>query len=264
MTERVFKQWIDHKAIALGMRIKCTKCGQRNWIDAVHQFGTLECQRCLETFSFPFINPRRDVEWAVRTRGPFSVEGHAHGAFAMTAALRLLEGLGHGTRTTWVPSVILKRGNWEREVDFMMLRQSELRPRFRPLLVLGECKTFGAFEQSDVEKMTELGQEFPGAVLVFAKLGDGFDAKECRLLKKVATRCRKPPSANPILLLTSRELGGDFGPPHCWQDGSAEEQAIAKTMHAWQFDLVRICDASVQIRLGLAPPAEREPFPADF
>jgi hypothetical protein len=245
MTERVFKQWVDHRAIALGMQVQCSKCGQRNWTESVAQFRTLECQRCLESFPFPFINPRRDVNWAVRTLGPFSVEGHAQGAFAVTAALRLLEGLGAGTRTTWVPSVTLKSGNKELEVDFMMLRQSEFKRSRTPLLVLGECKTFGPFERSDVDKMLELGQK-------------------CRLLKKLAMRCRKGPNANPILLLTSRELCGDFGPPHCWQSGSADEQAIAKKMHLLQFDFLRICDASVQIRLGLPPPVEGSPVPDEF
>jgi hypothetical protein len=263
MTQQVFKQWIARRVIALGMKVQCTKCGQRNWFESVTQFRTLECQRCLESFPFPLAKPGKDVEWAVRTLGPFSVEGHAQGAFAMTATLRLLEELGAGTRTTWVPSVLLKRGDKEREVDFMMLRQNETRPSPKPLLVLGECKTFCPFKQDDVEKMMALGQEFPGAVLVFAKLGDDFDAKESRLLRKLATRCRRGPNANPILLLTSRELCGDFGPPHCWQSGSADEQAVARTMHLWQFDFLRICDASVQIRLGLPPPAERSPLEED-
>lgn len=257
MTARIFKQWIDRRAIALGMRLQCDKCGQRNWTESATQFRTVECHRCLESFAFPSARPRRDVEWAVRPLGPFSVEGHAHGAFAVAAALRLLEDLGAGTRTTWMPSVTLSTGSTEREVDFIMLRHDELRPSMRPLLLLGECKTFTPFDKGDIDKMAELGQEFPGAVLVFATLSDSLGAKESRLLKKLAARCRRRPKANPVLLLTSRELSGDFGPPHCWQDGSVEEQAVAETMKQWQFDFLRICDASVQLRLGLQPLEDR-------
>jgi len=165
----------------------------------------------------------------------------------------VLKGVGAGTRTTWLPSAILRRDNWEREVDFMMLRQSDLRRLRKPLLLLGECKTFGAFEAKDVAKMRELGRVFPRAILVFAKLGDSFKPSERTLLRKLATQCRKGANPNPMLLLTARELSGDFGPPHCWQTGSDEERAVAKAIHPWQFDLIRVCEASVQLRLGLPP-----------
>lgn len=262
MTERVLLQWIEHRALALGIAIQCSKCGQRNWFEAASQFRKLECHRCLESFPFPVANPRRDVDWAVRALGPFSVEQHAHGAFAVAAALRVLKDIGGHVQTTWVPSVTLRRDKWEREVDFMMLRQSDLRRLRKPLLLLGECKTFGVFEQADVKKMYELGRAFPGAVLVFAKLADSFAPSEKSLLRKLAERCRKGANRNPVLLLTSRELSGDFGPPHCWETGSHDEKVAAKAVKPWQFDLVRVCEASVALRLGL-PASLDNPLPSE-
>jgi len=66
--------------------------------------------------------------------------------------------------------------------------------------IFAECKTFGSFADSDIEKMEILGKKFPGAILTFAKLCDLTEAEKQSLSGLV---CR---SDNPILVLTAEEL----------------------------------------------------------
>jgi hypothetical protein len=263
VANRILGQWVKRGVVALGLQVQCDKCGQRNWMGSIERFGTLHCERCLDSFDFPVLRPERDAKWAVRPLGPFSVEDHSHGAFAVAATLRCLGRLGVRWTTSWVPSVTLRSSSIEREVDFMMLRHNDIDRGGEPLLLLGECKTFNAFDEDDAAKMVQLGRAFPGAVLVFAKLGVDLDDNERRLLQGLVERVREPQSSNPVLILTATELSSDFGPVIAWRDGSEAERGFAGKFKSASLDVLNLCDATVQLRLGIPPSAFRLPDPPE-
>ena len=66
--------------------------------------------------------------------------------------------------------------------------------------IFAECKTFGSFTDSDIEKMDILGKKFPDAILTFAKLCELTEAEKQSLSGLVRR------SNNPILILTAEEL----------------------------------------------------------
>ncbi len=119
-TKNVLTYWLQRGVLAVGLQVYCDECGQENWYALDELSERLRCTRCLEHFTFPGVSPNKKSGWAYRPLGPFSVEGHAHGAFTVAATIRLLQSYGSG-RTTWVPSVELRSpGGIHLEVDFAL------------------------------------------------------------------------------------------------------------------------------------------------
>lgn len=249
-TKNVLTHWLERGALAAGLQISCDECGQESWYGLDELQSRLRCSRCLEHYSFPGLSPQKRTQWAYRPLGPFAVEGHAHGAFTVAAAIRVLQHFGPN-RTTWVPSIELRAPDVHLEADFAMFREREFRRGHQPVLVFGECKTFGAFLKKDVAKMRALGEHFPGAVLVFATMAPVLTGAEVGALARLARWGRRAWRA-PVLVLTERELAGDSGPPHCWEKGSAAEKAIADRFRG-RASLQMLCDASQQIHLAMQP-----------
>lgn len=246
LAEFVSQEWLARGVTALGLLVQCTKCGQRNWLGSAEAFRKVKCEHCLDQFDFPSLKPEKGATWAIRPLGPFSVEQQARGSFAVAAALRFLLMFNSRREAAWTPSVLLTKGSQSCEVDFMMLRPNGHVPGEEPLLLLGECKTFGVFEEDDIRKMARLGREFPEAVLVFAKLGKGLQAAERRHLAKLA---RLKSRTNPLLILTDTEITSDFGVVQAWSRGTDEERAFARGQKPYEFDLLKVCAATVDLRL---------------
>jgi len=133
------------------------------------------------------------------------------------------------------------------EADFAMLWQRDGPGVQLPQLILGECKTFGHFEEKDVRRMRIFAKEFPGAYLVFANLSDGLTPEDVALISPFAVWGRKK-WRNPVIVLTARELANDWNPPICWK--RAEEARVAKECQPLK-TLTALADATQQIRLGL-------------
>ncbi|WP_146651444.1 hypothetical protein [Labilithrix luteola] len=247
-TKNVLTQWLERGALAVGLQISCDECGQENWYALEDLRNRLRCGRCLEHYPFPGLSPFRKTNWAYRPLGPFSVEGHAHGAFTVAAAIRVLERFA-SDRITWVPSIDLRSADVHLEADFALFWERKFRRSHPPVVVFGECKTFGAFQDKDVKKMRALGQYFPGAVLVFASMSSTLTADEIDTLARLA-RWGRQKWRTPVLVLTQRELASSSGPPHCWENGSSAEKAIADSFRG-RASLRMLCDASQQIHLAM-------------
>ena len=56
------------------------------------------------------------------------------------------------------------------EVDLGLFYQTSTFSESETKIILAECKTFNEFKQPDIDKMEKVGNAFPGAILVFAKL----------------------------------------------------------------------------------------------
>jgi len=84
----------------------------------------------------------------------------------------------------WIPSFTLRSlngGPIQSEADFAaFLRPSSFSDLTNPMLVLGECKTFGEFDSRDYRRMTGLAKSFPGAILCLCTLRAALTSSEKR------------------------------------------------------------------------------------
>ncbi|WP_429336479.1 hypothetical protein [Paraburkholderia sp. 35.1] len=136
------------------------------------------------------------------------------------------------------------------EADFAMFWRDSLYGEQSEGLLFGECKTYGQFEAKDIDRMRELADTFPGAVLVFSTLREALTAKEIASIGKLAKLGRRhwkaERSINPVLILTGTELLGWNRPPHCWSEA---QRARFPNVHG----LLALCDATQQLYLNLPP-----------
>jgi hypothetical protein len=137
----------------------------------------------------------------------------------------------------------------------MFFRPSRFSHFRGPLLVFGECKTFGDFEQRDFQRARDLARLFPGAMLCFATLKEALTDAEKKEIAKIARRGRSHlkngQQSNPVLVLTRVELFGQF------KLGGFHESYGAKAQHAKHVFSVRepkeLCGFTQQVHLGMEP-----------
>lgn len=200
--------------LRLGMALKCDSCSHTSWFSLEDLRQTLNCPRCLTEFPFPAGVPPSNA-WAYRVLGPFATSNFAHGAYCVAAAMHFIEEkVAH--KTTMIPSFEMKKnGQTEFEADFgAFVSIGAFSQITTPYLVLGECKSFNRFEDKDFERARRAGELFPGAVLCFCTFNDSLDSSEIKGLKKIVEAGRESfdvgMSVNPVLILTGRELFGQF------------------------------------------------------
>jgi hypothetical protein len=244
---------VQHKVLRVGLRLQCPVCGQHNWYSPGSLAAEVQCDRCLQTFSFPATEPPPDA-WYYRTIGPFSVENYAQGAYCVALALRFLGHTLHAEQT-WVPSFVLKKsGSLDLEADFAAFWRWSAFYDNDPYLVFGECKTYGEFEAKDVLRMRELARNFPGAILAFCTLRPELTSSEKNRLAALARfgrrRLRAERWKHPVLILTAVELFSDHGPPYCWKDAGGKLAAFAETFHGFG-GITELSDATQQLHLGI-------------
>jgi hypothetical protein len=221
------------------------------------QLGTkLKCSRCLREFDFPLTTPHKNT-WSYRVQGPFAVEDYAHGAYCVAIALQfLVEEVSR--ECTWMPSFRLHTkdgGLIKAEADFgAFVRPSGFGYLTDPVLIFGECKTFGDFDSRDYERMRTLSKSFPGAVICFCTLKDALTKSEKARIAALARQGRKSLKTgqhrNPVLVLTRTELLGQFKLGQLADDYPSQFAGLAKGAFMRR-DLQEICDFTQQAHLGI-------------
>ena len=207
---RMLQQLTEAKVFQLGMKIQCPACTQSSWYSVKNVDYELQCPKCLEQISFP--STSKEVQWSYRTLGPFSLPNQAHGAYTVLLTLRFFsDDRLLGGATTPLMSFTAKKGKADMEADLALIFQASKFGDSKTEVILGECKTFNTFQKKkDVDKMVDLGDAFPGAILVFATLKESLNQKEKTILRHVVNRSRKYQETrrpfNPVLILTGKEL----------------------------------------------------------
>ena len=96
------------------------------------------------------------------------------------------------------------------EVDLGLFYQTSTFSESETKIILAECKTFNEFKQPDIDKMEKVGNAFPGAILVFAKLTETLKDEEKEILIPfVETSWKRSENRqpfNPVMILTGKEL----------------------------------------------------------
>src|SRR5581483_7238292 len=97
--------------------------------------------------------------------------------------------------------------------------------------------------------MASIAKSFPGAVLAFCTLRATLTKDEIEEITRIAKRGRRywknERPINPVLILTGREILGEWGPPECW-----EALGLSKKFEN-VYTLLDVCNATQQIYLGL-------------
>jgi hypothetical protein len=231
----------------LGLRIQCPHCSRHSWFDLETIRALFNCPKCLEPFTA--VGNTDHARWAFKTTGPFSVPRHADGAYGVLLALQCFDDRYRTTmRVTPALSFTAKKGDRKLEADFAFFWQESYFGMGEKGVAFGECKTYRRFEPPDFERMSQLAEAFPGAVLVFSTLRDSLTKTEVAAMKRIAKAGRRYWKAerpiNPVMILTGTELLSRDRMPHCW---SSALQERFRNLHG----LLKLCDATQQIYLGL-------------
>jgi|SRR5579862_2795722 len=200
--------------LRVGMVLQCDSCQNSSWFSLEELKEKLHCPRCLTEFLFPPGIPPSNA-WAYRVLGPFATSNFANGAYCVVSAMHFIEDkIAH--KTTMIPSFEMKKnGQSEFEADFGAFMNMGVHSQIStPYLLLGECKSFNRFEDKDFERAKRAAELFPGAILCFCTFNDSLEPTEVKGLKKIATVGRESLDVglnrNPVLILTGRELFGQF------------------------------------------------------
>lgn len=115
-----------------------------------------------------------------------------------------------------------------------------------------ECKSFNHFEKRDVDRMKDLSEAFPGAVLVFSTLNESLNNAEIKMIGALAhaerrKRLRGIPYS-PVIVLTGVELFSSRGVRECW-DGRGGIYEQFQKRHFDYSDLLKLADATQQLYL---------------
>lgn len=248
---------LKSNVLALGYETKCTECSSSTWY-ALDELNTkLKCSRCLKEFDFPLTKPHQQI-WSYRVQGPFAVEDYAAGSYCVATAIHFLSEQVGTKSCTWIPSFSLTKKTAalaNSEADFgVFLKPGPFTNLTEPILVFGECKSFGEFEARDYLRMETLAKLAPGAVLCFCTFRNELTKSEKIQIAKLARRGRKPfktgQEINPVLILTKNELFGQFKMGR-FSDDYPDKFAKMGEGAFMRGDLREICDLTQQMCLGI-------------
>ena len=233
------KKLIDSNVLQLGLEVQCTECDKRSWYSLKDSDYGLRCPECHAQFPFP--QNTEDIKWAYRTLGAFSSSNQADGAYTVLLTFRFFSELLEGATTPLMSFKIQKDDTELLEADLGLFYQRSKFSESETKIILAECKTFNLFDQTAIDRMTDLGNAFPGAILVFAKLTEYLSDEEKALLlpfvEESWNRYENSEPFNPVMILTGKELFLDL----LW------ESHLDKVRYK---DLLDICSLTQKLHLG--------------
>ena len=246
----MIQRLIEAKVLQLGVEVQCPVCTRTSWYSMKEVNYELQCSSCLTQFSLPPAS--KDIKWAYRALGPFSLPKHAQGAYTVLLTLRFFSGFSllEGATTPLMSFTAEKNGMKPLEADLALFFQESKFRNSKTEVIFAECKTFNSFVQKDIDKMTDLGKAFPGAILVFAKLGEHLLDEEKAVLCPLVNRSRRNRKNNtpfnPILILTGKELFWKSRLSQWWTERGGMRMAVNA-----QEGMLELCDLSQQINLNI-------------
>ena len=187
----------------LGARVKCPNCFRHSWYSLESIGDSFACPKCLDTFAaVGNLDGGGKSPWYYKTAGPFSIPNYADGAYTVLLTLDFfyrLRLISHSFRITPVMSFKAESPDGKTvEADFAAFWKSGTHGS-KVELLLGECKTYGKFEDKDFKRMRYLSKTFPNPVLVFSTLRESLENEERKKIARLA-------STVPVMVLTAREL----------------------------------------------------------
>ena len=171
----------------------------------------------------------------------------------MLLTLKFLRGY-HDRGVTPLFSYLAKKDGQVLEADLSCLYMKSTWHQSPMRVVHAECKSFNLFAKRDVERMTALGNAFPGAVLIFSTLKETLEKSELKAIQPLVLSGRKKrlrgEPYNPIIALTGIELFSTHGLESCWKDRGGLFEKFQQR-HFDYADLSSLADATQQLHLGM-------------
>ena len=233
-SQSLYDYALENGFFRLGAHVKCPNCFRHSWYSLESIGDSFICPKCLGTFdAVGNLDASSGNPWYYKTAGPFSIPNYADGAYGVLLSLHFFNSLKHGNMGLGITPVMSFKAESpegrEMEIDFAAFWQSQAFQR-KVELILGECKTYGKFEDADFERMEYLALAFEEQkpVLVFSTLRESLEAKE---KERIAGMTK----ISPVIILTAREL---------FQSGD------------YVHDLQNICDVTQERHLGSGESAE--------
>jgi len=152
---KILQRLLDVQMFRLGIELQCPICKQHS-------------------------SPK-EIEWSYRTFGPFSLPKRAYGAYTVLLTLRFFS-QPTLKATTPIMSFSAERDAIKIEADLGLFYEETRFGKTKTELIFAECKTYNPFDKKDVNRMRFLGEQFPGAFLVFSTLNKSLTKNEKRLL----------------------------------------------------------------------------------
>lgn len=246
---------LNERVLQVHMGSSCPTCDQQNWYPPSDLGDELKCRRCSRTFAFPAGKPPQRRDWAYRPTGPFAVPNYAHGAYTVALALRFLGTWGLGGRSrSWSVSLEDRTAGTAFEIDFAAWVGPDVLDHGPPELVLGEAKTFNAFEPSDFARATALLGRFEQSRIVFATLKEKLSDDERLGLQKLADRRRGSawPNRGRLIVLTRTELCEQvaLAMPLAWRKAGGQYERVAHEYPDAGRGLSELSDATLDLHAG--------------
>lgn len=248
----LMERLLGSKMFELGVETKCPKCGRKSWYLPKSLSTKAKCPKCLSSFGLPSSAPK-EMQWAYKVTGPFSIPGLADGAYSVLLTLYFFSDNMEGL-TTPMLSFNAEKDGVKIEVDLALFYKENRFSDNGSKLIFCECKSFNdSFDKKDIEKMELLGNKFPDSILVFSTLKDNLSIKEKTMLKKLVEKNReklaKGNKHTQIIILTGNELFGEGHFPYTWEKKGGIYEQYAKSIH--KFDGEYFSNSTQEIYLGV-------------
>lgn len=248
--QNIIKRLLEYKIVEFGSNVKCPFCNQTSFYLLKDLDNNIPCNICRNRFTLELNRPT-SIEWSYRGIGPFSKNNKVGGILSVFLALRLFKHEFTNPRGTLsaLMEFEVKKGDISKEIDLAILLNSSddgIRP---PDLIFCECKTHKKLSTKDIDRLKQLGTDFPNAILTFCTLNEELHEDEKNLLIPLVEFFRsgfgnRP--RNPLLILTSKELAPDDN----FNFFSEYEDQITASSYYHDY-LGYLCDLTVQKHLGL-------------
>ncbi len=248
---RLYESLVERNVFQLGYKTQCTHCGRASWFSVSEFAKKLECPLCFkELDAISAVDSDNKGTWHLKTAGPFSVDKFADGSYSVLLSLHFLQE-DRSLQTTPVMSFNARHATTGKtlEADLGAMWQETVYGETQDGLLFAECKSYNEFKRKDFDRMNDLAEQFPGAILAFCTLRKELTPREIKEIQKITKAGMKQWKVerpiNPVLVLTGHELFSLYGVPHCWDAISIPDWA--KRTHT----LLGACNATEAIHLGM-------------
>jgi len=216
--ESVFRQLLEWEVFRPQLSLVCPNCALTTNIEADSVGNRVTCTLCSHQF---LLGPQlTGKEWRFRISGVFEREGGPEGVISTLLSWGELERAGGiGDELLLFPAHDLAGDGLRCETDLVAL---EVSPNTgNPSICVGECKTKGRIEETDLANLTEVRRRLRASgietYIVLAIQRDSFDDAEMRMLTEFTKRVASEEDAlgvpfyetreaTPFILITRREL----------------------------------------------------------
>lgn len=198
--EDALQYLLKKKVFVAGLEFRCPRCQLGFWCGLDDVRSEVRCEYCAARFDVT--TQLKDRNWAFRRSGLFGRDDHQGGGMGVSVVLQQMDTALHRNMLFTTGMELSSNAHQINcETDLVVLHPEG---DGRSGVVIGECKTRGNIEESDVVNLARVADALPknrfDVFLLFAKFVP-FSAEEIAVCKKAQDRGEPR-----VILLSDREL----------------------------------------------------------